>query len=116
MTGSGKAPEHYQIEDFVTDESFINFFFHLNADDEAFWEKWLIKHPYQSELVEAAKEMLQNLSLTLSEREYKEELAKIRKAINYEAPHLTNHRPVIVHHRPVTVRLLNWKNASRSLK
>src|SRR5580692_4658574 len=82
MSGSGKSPEHYQIEDFVTDESFINYFFHRNTDDVAFWEQWLISHPANRTAAQAAKDILRNLTLTISEEEYKTELSKISKAIN----------------------------------
>jgi transmembrane sensor len=82
MSGSGKSPELYQIEDFVTDESFISYFFHRNTDDVAFWEQWLISHPANRFAAQAAKDMLRNLTLTLTEEEYKTELSKITKAIN----------------------------------
>jgi transmembrane sensor len=82
MPGSGKTPEQYQIEDFVTDESFINYSFHRNTDDEAFWDQWLSTHPYQKESVDAAKEILRSLSLTLPDQEYKKEFSRIRKTIN----------------------------------
>jgi transmembrane sensor len=82
MPGSGKTLENYQIEDFVTDETFLNYFFHRNTDDEAFWDQWLSTNPNQKESVKAAKEILQNLSLTLSDQEVKKEYSRIRKAIN----------------------------------
>ena len=43
-----KNPENYQVEDFVTDESFANYHFCLNTTDQLFWEKWVLKHPGQS--------------------------------------------------------------------
>jgi transmembrane sensor len=107
MNGHGKSP--YQVEDFITDESFINYFFRLNLDDITFWEKWLISHPHNNEAVESAKDMLRNLSLTLPDGEFEEEIAKIKKTISYEAPLFTKKRPVIV-------RLLHWGKSSRLLK
>jgi transmembrane sensor len=98
---SGKRPENYQIEDFVTDETFINYHFNRNSADQAFWEDWLAAHPENIKMVEEAKEMLQNLSLTLSEKEYTEELAKIEKAIN-------NPLSRSVRSKPVISRFLNW--------
>ncbi len=104
-----KKPENYQIEDFVTDESFINYHFRLNSDDQDFWEQWLNEHPGNSALVEAAKEMIQTLSLTLSDKEYEDELIKMKKAIHYGKPTSKNEPPAIV-------RSLNWKKSPRSLK
>ena len=93
MLGTGKAPEDYQIEDFVTDESFINYFFQLNIDDKAFWEKWLVANPHLSEVAMAAKSMLSELSLVLPEQEF-EELSKIRKAIHYRARYPREQPPI----------------------
>jgi transmembrane sensor len=93
MSGSGKSPEHYQIEDFVTDESFINYFFHRNTDDVAFWEQWLISHPANRTAAQAAKDILRNLTLTISEEEYKTELSKISKAINQRLQTVSVTRP-----------------------
>jgi transmembrane sensor len=107
MNVTGKSPEDYQIEDFVTDESFINYFFQLNTDDKTFWEKWLIAHPHNNEIVDAAKTMLRDLSLTLPEKEFEDELLKIRKAIRYEAPLSTKKRPAII-------RLLRWDKSAGS--
>lgn len=96
MTGNGKSPENYQPEDFVTDESFINYYFHLNREDEAFWEKWLLSHPHNAQFAEAAKEILQNLSLTLSAQEYQAELGRLRKAIDKENPSFAVKKPGII--------------------
>ncbi len=106
MTGAGKTPGDYHTEDFVTDESFINYFFKLNKEDEIFWEKWLAAHPDNGEIVEAAKDMLRNLSLTISDSEYKEEIAKIREAINKE-------NQVSARKMPVMTRFLNQENVSK---
>jgi ferric-dicitrate binding protein FerR (iron transport regulator) len=95
MAGTGKPPEQYQVEDFVTDESFINYFFHLNADDVVFWEKWLLANPDLSGSVAAAKDMLRSLTLTLTDQEIKDETAKLKTAIGFEAPLQVGKRPPI---------------------
>ena len=79
-----KEPVDYEVEDFVIDESFINYHFHLDINDYDFWEKWLIEHPGNQSVANAAKEMLQTLSLTLPDNEFQEELAKIKKAVKYQ--------------------------------
>jgi transmembrane sensor len=96
MAGIGKSPEHYQVEDFVTDESFINYFFHLNPDDVVYWEKWLLANPAFSESVNAAKDMLRSLTLTLTDQEIENETVKIRAAIGFEAPYQVRKRPAIL--------------------
>jgi len=88
MAQPGKPPEQYEIEDFVTDESLINYFFHLDAEDTGFWEKWLLANPGCRESVDAAKEMLRSLTLTLSAQEIIDETAKLKTAIGFETPSL----------------------------
>jgi transmembrane sensor len=95
MTGAARTPEDYQIEDFITDESFINYFFGLNAEDAGFWTKWLVAHPRNAALAEQAKEMLRTLTLTLPEAEFEAELSRIRTAIHEDAPLSARRRPAI---------------------
>ena len=109
MARTGKSPEQYQVEDFVTDESFINYFFHLNAEDTRFWETWLLANPDFNESVDAAKDMLRSLTLTLTDREINDETAKIKTAIGYDAPFPLRKRPAIV-------RLLPFGKAKRRQK
>lgn len=106
MAGTGKSPEHYQVEDFVTDESFINYFFHLNPDDVVQWEKWLLANPTFAESVNAAKDMLRSLTLTLTDQEIEDETAKIKAAIGYDAPFRLRKKPVLV-------RLLSFRRKRR---
>ncbi len=91
-----KSPEQYEVEDFVTDESFVNYFFHLNAEDIVFWEKWLLANPACKDSVDAAKDMLRSLTLTLTDREIEAETARLKTAIGYEAPSDLRKRPPIV--------------------
>ena len=37
--------QNYQVEDFISDESFINYHFQSNKNDRLFWEEWLLNHP-----------------------------------------------------------------------
>jgi transmembrane sensor len=106
---NGKNPVEFQLEDFVADESFVNYYFSLNKEDETYWENWLIVHPESRQLADSAKEMLQNLSLTLSEQEYKTELSRIRHSIHYK-------RSVRRRKNTGIFRLLRWKEKPRSKK
>jgi transmembrane sensor len=106
MNGTGKSPENYQIEDFITDESFINYFFRLNGEDVSFWTKWLLAHPENAGLAEMAREMLQNLSLTLPEEEFEAELGKLRKALHADTESVHPATPAII-------RLLQEKSGAR---
>lgn len=100
MAQTGKPPEQYQVEDFVTDESFINYFFRLNAEDIGFWEKWLLANPACKESVDAAKEMIRSLTMTLSDQEIIDETAKLKTAIGFETPSGLRKGPTIVRFLP----------------
>lgn len=77
-----KPFEIYQVEDFIVDESFANYYFNLNVQDRIFWEQWLIKHPSKKIMAIEAGEMIRSLSLALNEKEYEQEHKKIQTAIN----------------------------------
>ena len=49
-----KSLEEYRVEDFITDESFINYHFHRNENDRIFWEDWIKTHPSKTKLVDDA--------------------------------------------------------------
>ncbi|MEO6220384.1 MAG: FecR family protein [Ginsengibacter sp.] len=74
--------ENYQVEDFISDESFINYHFQSNQDDYLFWNAWIQKNLFKQALVKEAKEMIDGLSFNLTEKEYGQELQKITFEIN----------------------------------
>jgi ferric-dicitrate binding protein FerR (iron transport regulator) len=77
----GKKREDYEVEDFVTDESFINYHFKVNAADTVSWTDWLAQHPDKNVLAKQAIRLIQTLSLSIDDREYTTEFEKIKKAI-----------------------------------
>ena len=96
-----KSFENYNLEDFIADESFINYLFRADECDRIFWEEWIIDNPAKRSIVKEAAEIIRSLSLTLSEKEYQEEFEKLHIAINKNKP-----SPVL--------HLLKWNQASRS--
>jgi|SRR6185437_9868271 len=76
-----KLLENYEVEDFIVDESFINYHFNSNINDSEFWKAWLIKNPEKSLLVNEANELIRLLSISLSEEEYKNEFLKIKNVV-----------------------------------
>jgi ferric-dicitrate binding protein FerR (iron transport regulator) len=77
-----KDRKDYDIEDFLLDDSFKNYHFRLNTIDELNWKKWLTVHPEKKLIVKQARELLQSLSLTISDREFRMELEKLKNAIS----------------------------------
>ena len=109
-----RIPENYQVEDFVTDDSFINYHFQLNYDDQVFWEKWINEHPGYSSIAKTAQEFLQTLTLSLPEKEFGEELAKIKKAIHYNEVFKSGKPTPVVSFDPGYAKL-SFKNRSKRL-
>lgn len=74
--------QNYEMEDFISDESFINYHFKSNKDDQLSWEEWIKNNPGKRSLVDEAKTLINELSFTISEKEYAEELVKLTSSIN----------------------------------
>ncbi len=81
-----KQREDYEAEDFLTDESFLNFHFQLSTKDELSWKEWLSNHPDKNEVVYQARELAESLTLSISDNEYKVELQKLKESINVSQP------------------------------
>jgi len=75
----------YTSEDFICNESFLNYYFNLNESDKSFWENWTIDHPEKTHEVNSALETLKLLSLNLPSDEYKLGLESIKKYIQYNS-------------------------------
>ena len=73
--------DEYQVEDFISDETFINYYFKSTPSDRLFWEAWLLQHPEKLSSANEAIDLIGVLSLSLSEDEYRTEYLKIKKAI-----------------------------------
>jgi transmembrane sensor len=77
---------NYQVEDFIADETFLNYHFSSNDNDRLFWEDWFFHHPEKKELAKEAIEIIDALSLSLSKEEYQEEFLKLQKSIDKAHP------------------------------
>lgn len=74
-------PERYTVEDFLTNDSFINYCFKSNESDIAFWEEWIKSHPEKQAEFSEAKSLFVSMSIQLSETEKEEEFGKLQQAI-----------------------------------
>ena len=101
--------ELYMLEDFLTDESFINYCNNSSEDDKQFWEEWFGTHPKKINLGKEAREIVHALSLTLSQNEYQQELKRIKQSI-LSAPGNTKSTPLI----PELLKPTNVENKRRS--
>lgn len=76
------SPEEYNVEDFITDEKFINFHLKSNKVDEQYWIEWIEAHPAKINVINEARQKISDLSFNISEEEYLVELEKLKEAIN----------------------------------
>jgi hypothetical protein len=74
--------ENYQVEDFIADESFVNYHFCSNKNDRLSWEDWLENRPAKKKTARDAQKMLDALALSISDRELEDELAIMSALIN----------------------------------
>jgi len=71
----------YRPEDFACDESYLRYYFKLEAKDIAYWEHWIRTHPEKLDLVMSADQLIGFLSLQLPEEEYQQEYDRFTRAI-----------------------------------
>lgn len=104
-----KKPAEFTIEDFVANESFLNYHLRTNKEDEIFWEKWLLTNPSKIAFAEEARATLDLLFLRLPADEYQLELERIRKKLS---------KGPVQYKNTSLVRFLNWNKATgtRSVK
>lgn len=71
----------YEIEDFVSDESYLRYYFRLNDSDTLFWQDWISTHPEKLDSIINADQLINFLFLQLSEEEFQQECERMREAI-----------------------------------
>lgn len=71
----------YTTEDFLTDESFVNYCLRNNEEDTRFWEDLLMLHPHLSAPASKAEELFFKLSVRVSPKEKQQELEKLKSII-----------------------------------
>jgi ferric-dicitrate binding protein FerR (iron transport regulator) len=71
----------YKAEDFVTDESFINYYLDNNSADGLRWKEWISNHPEKAEVIAQAGKLLSVLCVSLSKEEIQNEYLKLLNAI-----------------------------------
>nr|WP_067053605.1 FecR family protein [Mucilaginibacter sp. L294] len=55
--------DNFEIEDFLQDDSFIDWIFHENAESNAFWTTFLSDHPEKRTLIEKARAILISINV-----------------------------------------------------
>lgn len=86
----------FSIEELIIDDSFISYCTHLNPDDLARWDEYLIHHPQELETIDQAKRIVLSLKFMLKEKQnelsadenYSENHLVLQKTKNEESPNL----------------------------
>lgn len=75
---------NFNIEDFLTDESFVNYCYDLNDKDKAFWENIILTQPLLKKKIADARELCLLLSIKVSKADKQQQLDKLKAAIATE--------------------------------
>lgn len=81
-----KFLKKYTIEDLLTNESFLHFYFQKNEDDVLDWEDWRDEAPANAALVAQAFGLLDRLSLRWDAAHVQAHWEELRKQIRSETP------------------------------
>lgn len=73
--------QYRAVEDFLKDESFINYCLKRNEQDVRYWEAFIAAHPGKKELVEEAAHEYRLLFTTLANADMEEQLENLKKRI-----------------------------------
>ncbi|MBX2876090.1 MAG: FecR domain-containing protein [Saprospiraceae bacterium] len=72
----------FSAEDFAANESFQDYFLHQEPGAVKFWEGWIKEHPAMHNEIEAAKTLLEKLSLGIQPEETQVALQALKTEIN----------------------------------
>jgi len=72
----------YSVEDFVTDESYLRYYFRENEADIQFWTEWLGLHPEKLDVAISANNYIDAFSVRISETEFQKEQQRFAQALN----------------------------------
>ena len=83
----------YNVEDFVTDESYLRYYFRENEADIKFWTEWLGLHPEKLDVAMSANNYIDAFSVRISETEFLKEQQRFDQALNDLSLDENSYRP-----------------------
>lgn len=72
----------YHVVDFITDESYLRYYYKENEEDIKFWTEWIILHPEKLDIVISANNYIDAFSVRISESEFQKEQQRFAYALN----------------------------------
>ncbi|OQP56862.1 hypothetical protein A3860_09775 [Niastella vici] len=76
----------YGVEDFITDESYLRYYFRENEADIQFWTEWIKLHPEKLDVIISANNYIDAFSVRLPESEFQREQQRFAQALNELSP------------------------------
>lgn len=71
----------YTVEDFITDESYLRYYFREKEADIIFWTEWIGLHPEKLDLVISANNYIDAFAVKLPEAEFQKEQQRFDEAL-----------------------------------
>ncbi|RXK81418.1 FecR family protein [Filimonas effusa] len=71
----------YRVEDFVTDESYLRYYYKEDGKDILFWTLWIQRHPEKLDVIISANNYIDALSIRLSEAEFQKEQQRFEHSL-----------------------------------
>jgi len=72
----------YNVEDFITDESYLRYYFRENEADVKFWTEWIGLHPEKLDVVISANNYIDAFSARIPEPEFQKEQQRFARALD----------------------------------
>lgn len=72
------------VEDFLSDQSFLNFYFREKEQDVIFWQQWINCHPEKRDVIDEALGLIDLLALRVDEQTIKDNLKKLSDSIDID--------------------------------
>lgn len=108
----------YGVEDFITDESYLRYYFRENEADIRFWTGWIGLHPEKLDLVISANNYIDAFSVRLPEAEFQKEQQRFGQALQELALTGDEHQDVAAEETivvPVAAHRIQQRTQKRSL-
>lgn len=102
-----KSYEDYTVEDFITDESFINWVVNPESIHQHFWESWVAQHPERRKDIEEARQFIRSMGFEthrLSAAEVAYDRRKLKDSIQQTTP--------VKQHPAVFMRARMWSRVA----
>lgn len=86
-----------EYEDFLSDDSFLNWYFRSNVADFQYWEKWIVENPSHKQLIDGAVQLLNNIRI--NEKEISEQQLEAAEArLLNKIKQLESSEPAVIRH------------------